>query len=139
MSAKRDLQRSQPKILQRGETRVPGVRDISLSYEGSNEEIHIRPPNLSARGMFISTARSFPEGAVLTLRFRLAHINAEVQTRCEVRHCLPGVGIGVEFIGLDAEAEQQIAREIDSETRGAQRARKNGVRKRQVERKKLRG
>src|SRR5262249_6569133 len=86
MSAKRDPQRSQRKVLQRGETGVPVVQDISLSCEGSNEEIHIRPPNLSAWGMFISTARSLPEGAVLSLRYKLAHIKARVQKRCEVRH-----------------------------------------------------
>jgi len=136
MSAKRDLQRSQSEVLQRGETRVPGVQDISLSYEGSNEEIHIRPPNLSARGMFVSTSRIFPEGAVLNLRFWLAHTQAEVQTRCEVRHCLPGVGIGVEFIGISSEAERQIAREIDFETRGALRRESSGPRKKQ-DRKKM--
>jgi len=62
-----------------GETRVHGVRDIALSYEGRNEQIQVRPRNLSARGMFINTARVFPEGAVLNLRFRLAYTNVEVR------------------------------------------------------------
>jgi len=101
-----------------GELRVHGIRELSLSYEGSKEQIHFRPPNLSTRGMFICTSHIFPEGAVLSLRFRLAYTDAEVQTRCEVRHCMPGVGIGVEFIGVTPEMERQIAREIALETKG---------------------
>jgi hypothetical protein len=62
--------------------------------------------------MFISTNRVFAEGAVLILRFRLAVTNVEVQTRCEVRHCLPGVGVGVEFIGIAPEAVEDIKREL---------------------------
>jgi hypothetical protein len=52
--------------------------------EGQNEEILVKPPNLSKRGMFINTSRTFPEGAVLNLRFALVLTGAEVRTRCEV-------------------------------------------------------
>ena len=45
--------------------RVHSVQDISLTYEGHSEELLVRPPDLSRRGMFISTTRAFPEGAVL--------------------------------------------------------------------------
>ena len=62
--------------------------------------------------MFISTSRIFPEGAVLNLRFRLAVTGIEVQTRCDVRHCLAGVGVGVEFVGLSPKMASQIDREI---------------------------
>jgi hypothetical protein len=92
--------------------RVHSVKDISLTYEGHSEEVVVRPPDLSRRGMFISTSRTFPEGAVLNLRFRLAVTGVEVQTRCEVRHCLRGVGVGVEFIGLSAKVVRQIDREM---------------------------
>ena len=100
------------------ETRVHGVRNITLSYEGCREEIQVRPPNLSARGMFINTACIFPEGAVLNLRFRLAYTNVEVQTRCEVRHCIRGVGVGVEFIRISPDAQSKIVREIEMQTKG---------------------
>ncbi len=122
-----------------GELRVHGIRELSLSYEGSKEQIHIRPPNLSARGMFICTSHIFPEGAVLSLRFRLAYTDAEVQTRCEVRHCLPGVGIGVEFIGVTPEMERQIAREIAVETRGMQESVKLTARKKRTGKKRVTG
>jgi PilZ domain-containing protein len=62
--------------------------------------------------MFINMSRTFPEGAVLSLRFTLVLTAADVRTRCEVRNCQAGVGIGVEFIGLPAEAMKIIEREI---------------------------
>lgn len=110
----------------RGETRVHGVRDIELSYEGRAERIRVRPPNLSEHGMFINTAQVFPEGAVLSLCFSLARTGVEIRTRCEVRHCIPGVGVGVEFIGLPSEAQREIVREIDLETIGVRPITKRG-------------
>src|SRR6267143_711109 len=45
---------------------------------------------------------------------RLTKSNVEVQTRGEVRYCLPGIGIGVEFVGIRPEAVRAIEREIRS-------------------------
>lgn len=101
---------------QRAEPRVQGLRQITISYEGRDERIQVKPPDLSIHGMFISTATVFSEGTVLNLRFQLAHTGAEVETRGEVRYCLPGVGVGVEFIGVSPDAEQEIAREIECQT-----------------------
>ena len=85
--------------------RIHSLQDISLNYEGHNEEVVVRPPDVSRQGMFISTNRKSPEGAVLNLRFRLALTGAEIQTRCEVRYCLTGVGVGVESLDLVQPAE----------------------------------
>ena len=90
--------------------RVHSIASISVYYEGNTEELASRPPDVSRQGMFISTARVFPEGAVLNLKFRLAISGAEIATRCEVRYCLPGVGVGVEFIGISPEAVRDIER-----------------------------
>jgi hypothetical protein len=73
--------------------------------------------------MFINTSRTFPEGAVLNLQFTLVLTGADVRTRCEVRNCEAGVGIGVEFIGLPAEAMKMIKREITLSTGTLARAR----------------
>jgi len=100
----------------RTEVRIHGLRRISVNYEGRHEEIVVKPPDLSPNGMFISTTRIFPEGAVLNLRFQLEQSGAEIETRSEVRYCLPGVGVGVEFIGISLEDQQQIAREIQQHT-----------------------
>ena len=92
--------------------RVHTVSGIVLNYEGRPELTFVRSPDVSARGMFVNTTREFPEGAILNVRFRLGLTGASVQARGEVRYCLPGVGIGLEFIGLDPETRHNIEREV---------------------------
>ena len=97
--------------------RHSSLRDLAVTYEGEREDIVTRPPDISARGMFINTSRAFPEGAVLNVRFTLALSGEEVEARCEVRYCLPGVGVGVEFIEISAESVGAIEEEIKAATR----------------------
>jgi hypothetical protein len=92
--------------------RLPQLRELSIRYEGSREDIAIRPPDISPHGMFINTSTHFPEGAIVNLRFRLTRSNVEVQTRGEVRYCLPGIGIGVEFVSIRPEAARAIEKEV---------------------------
>lgn len=92
--------------------RFPHLRELSVHYEGSSEEVALRPPDISPRGMFINTTRQLPEGAVLTLRFRLSRTGHEVRARAEVRYCLPGVGVGVEFVEISPEDQRAIEDEI---------------------------
>lgn len=94
-------------------TRLPQLHDLRLSYEGRSEFVTVHPPDLSPMGMFINTPEVFPEGAVLKLQFRLVRSGYEVQTRAEVRYCVPGVGIGIEFIDLLEEHFRAIEEEID--------------------------
>jgi len=101
--------------------RIHSLKDISVTYEGQTEEVAIRAPDVSVHGMFFNSARVFPVGAVLNLKFRLAVSGAEIRTRCEVRYCLPGVGVGVEFIGISPEAVREIEREIQLCTRPRRR------------------
>jgi hypothetical protein len=95
--------------------------ELFISYEGYSEEISLRPPDLSVKGMFVQTARHFNEGAVLKVRFRLARSRYEISARGEVRYCLPGVGIGIEFLEISSEARQAIEEEL----RGAEIPRSN--------------
>lgn len=99
-----DLQRRSPRYAQ--------FSELSLTYEGRTEEICSRPPDISPHGMFINTAKRFPEGAIMKLRFRLSRSRMEVHARAEVRYCLPGVGIGVEFIALEPQYVHAIEEEI---------------------------
>lgn len=92
--------------------RVSSLRDLSVTYEGHSEDVALKPPDISTRGMFINTTRNFPEGAVLNVQFRLGHSGVEVSTRAEVRYCLAGVGVGVEFVGISAEALKAIEDEV---------------------------
>ena len=101
----------------RSEPRFRQLSELHLSYEGGGVDIPIRPPDISVQGMFVNTSTHFPEGAVVILRFRLTRSNVEVQTRGEVRYCLPGIGIGVEFIGIAQEARQAIEEELEASSR----------------------
>lgn len=93
--------------------RISSLRELSVTYEGFSEDVITRPPDISTQGMFINTNRNFPEGAVLNVRFRLARSNVEIRSRCEVRYCLAGVGVGVEFIEISAESVRAIEKEIE--------------------------
>ncbi len=122
MSGKSSLNKTSD-CVRRG-SRVHCLREITITSEGHNERIVVKAPDLSATGMFISTSRPFPEGTVLNLRFRLAVTNVEVHTRGEVRYCLPGVGVGVEFIGIAPQAAKDIARELALNGESPRRRRK---------------
>jgi hypothetical protein len=105
--------------------RVASLKELCLFYEGHNELLPVRAPDLSPRGMFINTSASFPEGAVLKVRFRLARSNHPVQARCEVRYCLPGVGVGVEFIDIAPRDEKAIREEVLASTKSRSRKTKS--------------
>src|SRR5690348_3217264 len=96
----------------RSNPRVHTISGIVLNYEGQSDLTYVRSPDVSTRGMFVNTTRQFPEGAILNVRFRLALTRASVRARGEVRYCLPGVGIGLEFMDLDRQTRQRIEREV---------------------------
>jgi hypothetical protein len=96
----------------RTEPRFAPYRDLSVIYEGYSEAMPVRAPDISPHGIFINTALSFPEGAVLSIEFRLTRSNVKLKIRGEVRYCLPGVGIGVEFIHISSEARHAIEAEM---------------------------
>jgi hypothetical protein len=112
-------------------SRYCSLRDLSLTYEGQSEAVAVHPPDISPKGMFIYTPVHFPEGSVLKVSFRLARSNHQVETRCEVRYCMPGVGVGVEFIGIAAKDQKAISDEIQSMAkRGGKEGRKKSEKKR---------
>ena len=102
-----------PYPVPRQQSRHAQYRDLSLVYEGFSEEYTVRTPDLSTSGMFINTSRYYPQGAVLALSFKLARSGYEVTARGEVRYCLSGVGLGVEFVDISDEAKHAIEQEGD--------------------------
>jgi hypothetical protein len=105
-------------------SRYCSLRELSLTYEGQSEAVAVHPPDISPKGMFINTPVHFPEGSVLKVSFRLARSNHRVETRCEVRYCMPGLGVGVEFIGIAARDQKAISDEIQSIGKKRRRRRK---------------
>jgi hypothetical protein len=51
---------------------------------------------------------------VLCVEFRLSRPDFLVKIRGEVRYCLPGVGVGVEFIDISPDAERAIEEEMSA-------------------------
>ncbi|MBI1738133.1 MAG: PilZ domain-containing protein [Acidobacteria bacterium] len=103
--------------------RYSPYRDLSMTYEGRSEEIPLRVPDLSIHGMFINTPRMFAEGSVLKLTFNLTRTGYPVSARGEVRYCVPGIGVGVEFVGISEEAQAAIAEELEMDEAAARRRR----------------
>ena len=97
-------QRKAPRVL---------YRDLKIVYDGMADIVYERSPDLSTGGMFISTPRSYPPGALLKLRFDLAVTGVTVQATGEVCYCLYSVGIGVKFVNLPRYAHAAIERELE--------------------------
>ena len=101
-------------IPSRLEPRYSAYRELAVTYEGHSEEIPVRVPDISTHGIFINTARCFPEGAVLSIQFRLTRTDVVIKARGEVRYCLAGVGVGVEFIDISPDATRAIEEEMSN-------------------------
>jgi hypothetical protein len=99
-------------ISTRDNSRYRGYTDLHLTFEGSSTEIPVKVPDISTRGMFINTAKYFPQGTVLKINFRLVRTNVQIHTRAEVRYCLEGVGIGVEFVDISEADQDAIEAEL---------------------------
>lgn len=99
-------------ISTRDNQRYAGYRDLHIIYEGSSQEIPVRAPDISPQGMFINTARHFSEGAIIKIQFHLTRTGVAVHVRGEVRYCLSGVGIGVQFLDISPAVSQAIEDEM---------------------------
>ncbi len=94
--------------------RFAAYRGLTVVYEGRSEKMEVRAPDISPKGMFIHIPRVFPEGAVIKVEFTLSRSGHHVKTRAEVRYCLPGVGIGIEFVDIAEQDRDAIENEIDN-------------------------
>jgi hypothetical protein len=103
---------AKPQTPARRHARHPQLTELSMIYEGFEEDVRVRPPDISPHGMFINTSNEYPQGAVLKLRFRLSRTRIVIESRGEVRYCLKGVGVGVEFVDISPECVQAIEDEI---------------------------
>lgn len=90
-------------------------RDLKVKYDGCTEWADARSPDLSTQGMFINTPHEFLTGAHLKLRFDLLRSGVCLQVVGEVRYCLPGMGVGVEFVNLPEYARAAIQEEVEDQ------------------------
>ncbi len=64
--------------------------------------------DLSPEGAFVQSKTAFVAGAVVQLRFMIFGVDVEVAA--EVRHCWPGIGMGVKFLSLEPLVQAKVAR-----------------------------
>lgn len=84
---------------------------MQLVYENFPRLIDVRVPDISPQGMFVNTPQAFNVGSSVRVRFRLGSSGRFIHAGAEVRYCLPGVGIGVEFVDIRPEDRTAIAEE----------------------------
>jgi hypothetical protein len=94
--------------------RFPYPSDLVVTCEGTAGNIRLSGPDISVHGMFINTPTPLSEGTVLKVAFSLTRTGVKISVRAEVRHCVPGVGVGVEFVDLSTEARHAIEQEIEN-------------------------
>jgi hypothetical protein len=92
--------------------------DLKIIYDGCSDWVDVRSPDISTSGLFINTPHSFAKGTRLKLRFELPGTGTRIQAVGEVRHCLPGVGVGVEFVDLHELARREIQKYVDAMAKG---------------------
>jgi len=84
-------------------------------YDGySPMPMRVSATDISARGCYVETISPYPIGT--SLMVDLSFASGTITTRSFVRACYPGVGMGIEFVGLTLEQEQsfqQFLRAID--------------------------
>ncbi len=99
--------------------RVPFPVEIR-DERGSSAPMQTSATDISGRGCYVETLVPLPLGTKLTITFWLD--SKKILTPALVRTSDPGVGMGIEFIGLDPATQtrlQQHVQEIDPQSAGA--------------------
>lgn len=81
---------------------------IVVRYLDQEEQVAVMSRDLSLGGLFIGTVTPAPALSELDLRLLLPSPHGEVQAVGRVKHCLLGIGMGVEFVGFDGDGEQRL-------------------------------
>jgi hypothetical protein len=95
---------------------------IPLSLEISDEDgagPHMKTPtaDVNGRGCYVETLLPLPVGKNLRISFWLD--SEKVTTSAIVRTCDGGVGMGIEFTGLDEATHQRLQRQVEAMAAGS--------------------
>ena len=88
----------------RREDRIPYILEVKCKDFGPTP---LRISDLSRTGAFIDTLVSIRSGSIIELGFQLHEL--EINVMAEVRHCVPYIGIGVQFLNLSADEQYFIS------------------------------
>ena len=71
-----------------------------------------RAENVSVSGLLIRTGSPFAEDDEITVAFALPDSSPPIECRARVAHIVPGVFMGVEFVGLAEESLERITQYV---------------------------
>jgi hypothetical protein len=81
---------------------------IVVRYADHEEQVAVMSRDLSLGGLFLGTGTPAPAAALLDLRLHLPAPHGEVLAQGRVKHCLLGIGMGVEFTGFRGDGEARL-------------------------------
>ena len=84
---------------------------LEIRDERVNSPIRINATDVSGNGCYVENMMPFPLGTVLRLDFYLDSEHIKITT--VVRTCDPGVGNGIEFIGMPADTKARMQIYLD--------------------------
>jgi len=82
--------------------------DLPAVYTLNDRITHTRILSLGGGGLFLANPEPIAVGARLSIGFRPAKHFPRLEVQAEVRHRIPGKGMGVEFIEIDPEYRQRL-------------------------------
>ncbi len=91
--------------------RVPFPIEIR-DQDGVGSHMNTKSADISARGCYVETMLPLPVGKVLNITFWLD--SERVRTPAVVRSCDGGVGMGIEFTGLDDMTRERLQEQIEA-------------------------
>ena len=91
--------------------RVPFPIEIR-DQGGVGSHMNTKSADISGRGCYVETMLPLPVGKLLTITFWLD--SEKVSTPAVVRSCDGGVGMGIEFTGLDEKTRERLQQRIET-------------------------
>jgi hypothetical protein len=85
---------------------------LELREKHRNAALHTNATDISGRGCYIETLMPFSFGTAVNISFWMD--SERVDTHGVVRASDPGVGMGIEFTGLDYQAQERFQRMLET-------------------------
>jgi hypothetical protein len=110
---------SVPTAASASEKRKFARQKVPLSIEireGGGAAMKTKTADANGRGCYVETMLPFPVGRNLTIVFWLG--SEQISTSATVRTCDGGVGMGIEFTGLDQATQARLQQQVDAMAAG---------------------